>query len=66
LANEINLFSESIRLHRPRGFYCGIGRCSSCDMTINGVPNVRACVTEVAEGMDVRTQRGRGSVDASR
>jgi predicted molibdopterin-dependent oxidoreductase YjgC len=60
LAAGIDAFRESIRLHRPRGFFCGIGRCSSCNVIVDGVPDVRACVTEVRAGMDVRTQRGRG------
>ena len=45
---------------RPRGFFCAIGNCSSCLMTVNGEPNVRTCVTPLRANMDVRTQRGRG------
>jgi aerobic-type carbon monoxide dehydrogenase small subunit (CoxS/CutS family) len=63
LANGVEVFRESARLHRPRGFFCGIGRCSSCNMIVDGVPDVRVCVTPVAEGMDVRTQRGHGRID---
>ena len=44
----------------PRWFYCGIGRCTDCVMTVNGVPNVRTCVTEVQDGMIVETQQGLG------
>ena len=64
VANGITTFRVSPKLERRRGFFCGIGRCSSCNMEIDGVPNVRACVTMVAEGMDVRTQRGQGVLDA--
>ncbi len=42
----------------PRGLYCGIGQCTDCVMEVNDVPNVRTCVTPVAEGMKVRTQHG--------
>src|SRR5690625_1692147 len=45
---------------RPRGFYCAIGNCSSCLMTVNGEPNVRICVEKLKEGMVVETQKGRG------
>ncbi len=45
---------------RPRGFFCAIGNCSSCLMTVDGEPNVRTCVTPLCAGMDVRTQRGKG------
>jgi predicted molibdopterin-dependent oxidoreductase YjgC len=31
---------------RPRGLFCGIGVCFDCLVTVNGVPSVRACVTE--------------------
>jgi len=44
----------------PRWFYCGIGRCTDCVMIVDGVPNVRTCVTPVAEGMVVETQQGAG------
>ncbi|MFW6123983.1 MAG: (2Fe-2S)-binding protein [Acidobacteriota bacterium] len=39
----------------PRGGFCGMGVCFECTMTINGVPNTRACMTEVQEGMIVET-----------
>ncbi|NMB08559.1 MAG: (2Fe-2S)-binding protein [Tissierellia bacterium] len=47
---------------RPRGFYCAIGNCSSCLMTVNGEPNVRICVEKLKEGMVVETQKGRGEL----
>lgn len=40
---------------RPRGLYCGIGLCFDCLVTVNGTPNVRACLTTVAAGMVVET-----------
>ena len=44
----------------PRGLFCGIGRCTDCVMVVDGVPNVRTCVTPVRDGMRVETQEGRG------
>lgn len=44
--------------HRPRGMFCAIGRCTDCVMVVNGMPNVRTCVTPLEAGMDVRTQDG--------
>ncbi|SEA81512.1 2Fe-2S iron-sulfur cluster binding domain-containing protein [Eubacterium aggregans] len=44
--------------HEPRGIFCAIGRCTDCVMVVDGVPNIRTCVTPLAEGMDVRTQDG--------
>jgi predicted molibdopterin-dependent oxidoreductase YjgC len=45
----------------PRQMFCGIGRCTDCVMTVDGIPGVRTCVTEVREGMRVERQRGSGS-----
>jgi aerobic-type carbon monoxide dehydrogenase small subunit (CoxS/CutS family) len=39
----------------PRGLYCGMGLCFDCLVTVDGVENVRACLTPVAEGMVVDT-----------
>ncbi len=56
----INVFSESSKLHRPRGMFCAIGKCSSCMMRINGIPNVRTCILPVQKGMIVERQNGIG------
>ncbi len=58
--NGIKIFSYSEKLHRPRGFFCAIGKCSSCLMVVDGVPNVRTCITPLKEGMRVETQYGKG------
>jgi predicted molibdopterin-dependent oxidoreductase YjgC len=39
-----------------RGLFCGMGICFDCTVTVNGVPNVRACLTPVVEGMTVETE----------
>ena len=59
LANGIDVFGWTER-GRPRGFFCAIGKCSSCLVVVNGMPNVRAFITRVEEGMRVERQRGRG------
>jgi predicted molibdopterin-dependent oxidoreductase YjgC len=38
-----------------RGPFCNMGVCFECLVTVDGVANVRACVTPVAEGMVVET-----------
>ena len=62
------LFAAGIRTMRysekrqePRGIFCAIGRCTDCAMMVDGVPNVRTCVTKVRDGMKVETQHGRGT-----
>lgn len=42
----------------PRGMYCGIGICFDCLMVVDGVSNVRACLTVMKPGMKVLTQVG--------
>ena len=42
----------------PRGVFCAIGRCTDCVMVVDGKPNVRTCITPLAEGMTVETQYG--------
>lgn len=62
-AAGVMVLSHSRRYSRPRGFWCAIGNCSSCNMRVNGVPNVRTCVEPLQEGMVVETQKGRGELD---
>lgn len=61
-AAGVKVLSHSLVKRRPRGFFCAIGNCSSCLMTVNGVPNVRTCTEPLAEGMVVETQAGKGSL----
>jgi len=50
----------TVKSGEPRGVFCAIGRCTDCVMIVDGVPNVRTCVTPVREGMRVETQHGLG------
>jgi predicted molibdopterin-dependent oxidoreductase YjgC len=61
-AAGVKILRHSVKLNRPRGFFCAIGKCSSCLMEVDGVPNVFSCITPVKDGMQVRRQKGRGSV----
>ncbi|MGK5740307.1 (2Fe-2S)-binding protein [Micromonospora sp. URMC 103] len=36
---------------RPRGVFCGIGVCFDCLITVDGVPDQRACLVAAADGM---------------
>lgn len=44
----------------PRGLYCGMGQCHQCLVTLDGRPNVRACMTPVKDGQRVSLQKGFG------
>jgi predicted molibdopterin-dependent oxidoreductase YjgC len=47
----------------PRGGFCFVGRCADCLVIVDGQANQRACMTPVRDGMDIRIQRGHGSVE---
>lgn len=61
-ANNVKEFSTSIRYENPRGFFCGIGKCSSCLMTVDGIPNVRTCIAPLKENIKVETQKKFGNL----
>jgi predicted molibdopterin-dependent oxidoreductase YjgC len=42
----------------PRGLYCGMGVCFDCLVTVDGIDNVRACLTPVEDGMVISTKGG--------
>ena len=54
------LFADGIlRLHdsgnekSPRGFFCGMGICYECLVTVNGRANQRACQVLVEDQMEI-------------
>ncbi|MCM3569954.1 (2Fe-2S)-binding protein [Neobacillus mesonae] len=55
LANDV----RKLRVHEdsgtPRGFYCNIGHCMECRVTVNGQSNTRACLTVVQQDMVVES-----------
>ncbi len=60
-AAGVRTFSHSPSLNRPRGLFCAIGKCASCVMNIDGISNVRSCITPVRDGMTVEEQKGAGA-----
>jgi predicted molibdopterin-dependent oxidoreductase YjgC len=48
-------FRHTDKTHEPRGIFCGMGICFDCLVTIDGMENVRACMTLVEEGMAIET-----------
>ena len=51
----IHVFQRKHMNGNPSGIYCGMGVCYECLVTIDGVPNVRACQTPVLNGMAILT-----------
>jgi D-hydroxyproline dehydrogenase subunit gamma len=41
-----------------RGLFCGIGVCFECLAVVDGIPNTRACMTFVRDGMTIEHQDG--------
>ena len=39
-----------------RPFYCGMGVCYACAITVDGIPGRRACLETVVDGMKVTTE----------
>ncbi len=56
-ANGITRFSIHPKGGAPQGIFCANGQCSQCTVIADGLP-AKACVTALAEGMDLRTLDG--------
>ncbi|HAA48820.1 MAG TPA: hypothetical protein DCE43_03825 [Planctomycetaceae bacterium] len=44
----------------PRGFFCGMGVCFDCLVTIDGRRNRQGCLVPVTDGMVITRQHGTG------
>jgi len=55
LASGLRVFRRT-KQNAPRGVYCGIGICFECRMIVNGIPNVRTCMTPAEPGCEIATQ----------
>jgi len=62
-ANGVRIFSRSFKYHRPRGLYSLDGGSSTCMVQIDGIPNLKAEITLLREGMEVQPQNVLGSAD---
>lgn len=51
--------SYSVKYHRPRGIFCGRGRCANCGVEVDGAQGVKACVTPLRAGMSIRRHGSR-------
>jgi predicted molibdopterin-dependent oxidoreductase YjgC len=49
-------FRHTATTGAPRGLFCGMGVCFDCLVTVDGLANVRACVTLVQDGMAIETE----------
>jgi predicted molibdopterin-dependent oxidoreductase YjgC len=58
-AAGVKVLSYSEKYNRPRGFFCAVGKCSSCLMEVDGRPNVMVCMEPLKQGVKVRRQKGK-------
>ena len=56
LAAGRRAFRRTDRDEEPRGYYCGMGVCHDCLVTVDGLAYVRACMTPARDGMRVESQ----------
>lgn len=60
LAQGIRSFRHTAKTGEGRGIFCGIGICYDCLVTVDGVANLRACLTSVAADCAIETRSGAG------
>src|SRR3954449_235637 len=58
LANGRDTWRTTRVNNRPRGTFCGIGACYDCLVTVNGLPDTRACQRTIQPGDTITTQPG--------
>lgn len=59
----IHVFRETTK-GGERGIFCGMGVCQDCLVTVDGMPNQRACMTPVREGLAVARQTALATLGA--
>lgn len=63
IAEGIRSWRTTRRQESSRGLFCGIGVCFDCLITVDAVPNQRACLVLADHDMTVETQVGSGHDD---
>jgi len=56
LAEGWQMCGHTLLSGEPRGPFCAMGLCFDCRVTLNGTPNVRACITYAQPGDKVERQ----------
>ncbi len=50
------IFTQASRYNLNRTLFCGMGVCHQCLVTVDGVRDVRACMTKIRPGMKIETR----------
>lgn len=56
LTNDVLSWRTTSSNDQPRGVFCGIGVCFDCLVTVDGVRDVRACLSRPAGGEIITRQ----------
>jgi D-hydroxyproline dehydrogenase subunit gamma len=56
LANDVIDWRTTSNDRTPRGLFCGIGICFDCVVTVDGVPDIRACQRRARGGEYIERQ----------
>ncbi len=55
--NSIKIFGHHVKDSSPQGIFCANGQCSQCNVIADGIP-VKACMTPLKDGMEIRSCNG--------
>lgn len=61
IAAGIDTWRTNAPSGEARGPYCMMGVCFECVLTVDGVPERRACMVPVRDGMEIETQSQGGA-----
>ena len=56
LASRRRVLRRTAYAAAPRGLFCGMGVCFDCVVDVDGGQRLRACMTEVSDGMRISTR----------
>ncbi|WP_179137702.1 (2Fe-2S)-binding protein [Candidatus Entotheonella palauensis] len=62
MASGQRVLSASSADHPDRTLFCGMGLCHQCLVIVDGVRDVRACMTRVRPGMKITTHPATGDL----
>ena len=62
MASGQRVFTASSDDHLARTLFCGMGLCHQCLVMVDGVRDVRACMTSVRPGMNITTHPTTGDL----
>ena len=56
MVSGIRTFTQANAYNLARTLFCGMGVCYQCLVTVDGIRDVRACMTKIRPGMKIETR----------